>query len=107
MWKDSVCLNSSAAAPVAETNLKKFSTEEEKDFSGFLSRCFFVLGAVHILLKMWIVRTIDLNVKQSHITCKLDKSISTILSCQKVFVENCSIKVTKATVAFLAVAVSV
>ena len=50
------------------------------------------------VLKMWVERTIDLNltiyVKQSHITCKLDpnKWISPILSCQKVYVENCSTK---------------
>ena len=48
------------------------------------------------VLKMWVDRTIDLDltiyVKQSHITCKLDpnKWISPILSCQKVYVENCS-----------------
>ena len=47
---------------------------------------------------MWVDWTIDLNlkiyVKQSHITCKLDpnKWISPMLSCQKVYVENCSTK---------------
>ena len=50
------------------------------------------------VLKMWVERTNDLiltiYVKQGHITCKLDpkKWISPILSCQKVYVENCSTK---------------
>ena len=49
-------------------------------------------------LKMLKEKTIDLKltiyVKQSHITCKLDpnKLISPILSCQKVYVANCSTK---------------
>ena len=49
-------------------------------------------------LRMLTEKTIDLNltmyVYQSHITCKLDpnKWISPILSCQKVYVKNCSTK---------------